>query len=78
MPPQTYSFSTQANVKFINIVDAMLKNYYLENQQQTCTIWKLKFILEENKINIFEFTDRSSLETIKDTKTFEWFVMMAI
>lgn len=29
MPPRTYSFSTQANVKFINIVDAMLKNYHL-------------------------------------------------
>lgn len=32
MPPRTYSFSTQANVKFINIVDTMLKNYHLEKE----------------------------------------------
>lgn len=32
MPPRTYSFSTEANVKFINIVDAMLKNYHLKKE----------------------------------------------
>lgn len=77
MPPRTYPFSTQVyqhcwrNVEKLPFGKRTI-------QQQTWTIWKLKFILEENKISIFEFTDRSSLETIKDTKTFERFVMMAI